>query len=204
MVLWRHGRTDWNDENRFQGHTDIALNDVGRTQAAQAAQQLTPLQPQLIISSDLSRARATADQLAALVGVDVLIDPDLRETAGRRWEGQRAADLLEDPEYRAWLKGDDVSAGGAESRTEVAERATAALNRTVSRLGDDRVAVLVTHGGLIRCLLGSYLGLPLEHWRIFGGLANCCWSVLEESWTGWRLTEHNARSLPQEVLGDDR
>jgi probable phosphoglycerate mutase len=48
------------------------------------------------------------------------------------------------------------------------------------------------------------LGLPVEHWRVFGGLANCCWSVLEEGRTGWRLVEHNAGSLPQVVLGDDR
>jgi hypothetical protein len=48
------------------------------------------------------------------------------------------------------------------------------------------------------------LELPVEQWRVFGGLANCCWSVLEEGRRGWRLTEHNAGSLPEAVLGDDR
>ncbi|MEO8330583.1 MAG: histidine phosphatase family protein [Candidatus Nanopelagicales bacterium] len=204
MVLWRHGRTDWNDENRFQGHTDIPLNAIGRRQATQAAEQLATLQPQMIVSSDLVRAEATAAELANLVGVEVVSDPALRETAGRRWEGQRAVDLVDDPEYQVWLRGGDVSAGGAETRSEVADRAAVAVAKAVSQLGNDELVVVVTHGGTIRCLLGRQLGLPIAHWRIFGGLANCCWSVLEESRIGWRLAEHNAGSLPQTVLGDDR
>jgi probable phosphoglycerate mutase len=73
----------------------------------------------------------------------------------------------------------------------------------VEALPDRELAVVVTHGGTIRCILGGLLELPVEQWRIFGGLANCCWSILEEGRTGWRLVEHNARSLPQPVLGDD-
>ena len=60
------------------------------------------------------------------------------------------------------------------------------------------------HAGLKEGGQRAMLDLPVEHWRVFGGLANCCWSVLEEGRTGWRLVEHNAGSLPQVVLGDDR
>ena len=69
LVFWRHGRTTWNAEQRFQGQTDIPLDDTGLAQAARAAKVLARLKPSLIVSSDLSRARATAQQLADLTEV---------------------------------------------------------------------------------------------------------------------------------------
>ena len=64
VLLWRHGQTDWNMVNRFQGHSDISLNDVGRYQAQHAAKILAGMNPTSIISSDLGRARETAQALA--------------------------------------------------------------------------------------------------------------------------------------------
>jgi broad specificity phosphatase PhoE len=66
IVLWRHGQTDWNVVNRFQGHSDIALNDVGEFQAKHAAQILAGMNPTGIISSDLGRARNTAQALSLI------------------------------------------------------------------------------------------------------------------------------------------
>jgi len=204
IVLWRHGRTEWNDSRRFQGHTDVALDDVGRAQAARAAEQLATLKPQIIASSDLSRAVDTAETLGSLTGVEVQRTPELREINGGSWEGQYADDLKSDPVYLEWLAGADIAAGGAESRSQVGERAAGAVYALASELKDGGVAVVVTHGGTIRALIGKLVGLPVEHWRVLGGLANCSWSVLEEGKAGWRLVEHNAGSLPQVVLGDDR
>ena len=70
IVLWRHGQTDWNIASRFQGHSDIALNEVGIRQAERAAPLLLNLEPSRIISSDLIRARMTAEALAKLSGLD--------------------------------------------------------------------------------------------------------------------------------------
>ena len=66
VLLWRHGQTDWNVVNRFQGHSDIDLNEVGRFQVQHAAQILAGMKPTMIISSDLGRARDTAQSLARL------------------------------------------------------------------------------------------------------------------------------------------
>jgi glucosyl-3-phosphoglycerate phosphatase len=202
-VLWRHGQTAWNVERRFQGHSDIALDEVGRAQAIRGAEQLVGLAPTVVVASDLVRARDTATELANRLGQQVRVDPALRETSGGRWEGKRDIELAEDPDYRAWSAGADVQAGGAETRTQVAERSAAAVQRLLAELDGGQLAVMVTHGGTIRSILGRLLDLPVDQWRVFGGLANCCWSILEEGRTGWRLTEHNAHSLPLLVLGDD-
>lgn len=204
MVLWRHGQTEWNSTRRFQGHIDAALDDTGRAQAARAAGQLATLRPQLIVASDLSRAADTAQALADLVGLEVRRTPALRETHGGTWEGRYADELKSDPQYLEWLAGGDVPAGGAETRSQVGDRAVVAVREAVAELEPGGVAVVASHGGTIRSAIGRMLDLPVEHWRVFGGLANCCWSVLEEGRTGWRLVEHNAGSLPQAVLGDDR
>ena len=204
MVLWRHGQTEWNSSRRFQGHIDAELDDTGRAQAAHAASQLATLKPQLIVASDLSRAADTAQALAELVGVEVRRTPALRETHGGTWEGRYADELKSDPQYVAWLAGGDVPAGGAETRSQVGDRAVVAVREAVAELEPGGVAVVASHGGTIRSAIGRMLELPVEHWRVLGGLANCCWSVLEEGRTGWRLVEHNAGSLPQAVLGDDR
>ena len=63
--------------------------------------------------------------------------------------------------------------------------------------------VVVSHGGTIRTTIGRLLGLAPVTWESLGGLSNCCWSVLGEGARGWRLTEHNAGTLPEPVLGDD-
>jgi probable phosphoglycerate mutase len=203
-VLWRHGRTEWNDSRRFQGQTDVALDAVGRTQALRAAEQLASLNPQLIVASDLARATETAEALGRLTGLRVRTTPALRETHGGEWEGQFADDLKADPLYGQWLAGEDVPAGGAETRSDVGTRAIEGVEEFVTELESGRVGVVVSHGGTIRALIGTMVGLPVEKWRALGGLANCCWSVLEESSSGWRLVEHNASNLPQQVLGDDR
>ena len=92
VVLRRHGQTDWNVENRFQGHSDIPLNKVGEYQVTQAAEVLAGLNPNRIISSDLIRAQSTAAALAKLTNLKVEINPGLRETNGGLWEGKTGSE----------------------------------------------------------------------------------------------------------------
>jgi probable phosphoglycerate mutase len=208
VVLWRHGQTDWNVENRFQGHSDIALNKVGEYQVSEAAKVLSALRPDRIISSDLIRAQATAAALASLTDIKVEIDPGLRETNGGLWEGKTG------PENRAthgdlfanWYEGGDEPAGViGERRSEVAKRAVEVIDRETANFTG--TIVFVTHGGTVRSILGSILKLPISQWGVIGGLSNACWSILEltQHHTGsrWYLAEHNAGSLPEPVFGDD-
>jgi probable phosphoglycerate mutase len=135
VLLWRHGQTDWNVANRFQGHSDIPLNEVGKAQAKHAAQVLAGMKPTMIISSDLERARFTAQELADLVNLEVGVTHLLRETNGGQWEGktgaQNRADDLEN--FVRWIDGEDHPAGTTgERRSEVASRATQAINEALA------------------------------------------------------------------------
>ncbi|MBW1601062.1 histidine phosphatase family protein [Streptomyces sp. JJ66] len=205
IVLWRHGQTSWNLERRFQGSTDIPLTTEGLSQARRAARLLAALGPDAILSSDLSRARATAAELAALTGLDVHHDENLRETYAGKWQGLTHEEIVGryGEQYAAWKRGEPVRRGGGELETEVADRAAPIVERGADKLPDGGTLVVVSHGGTIRTTIGRLIGLPPDAWEALGGLSNCSWSVLGESLRGWRLLEHNAGSLPEPVLGDD-
>jgi len=210
IVLWRHGRTSWNSDRRFQGQTDISLDDVGREQAANAARLLTGLKPTAIISSDLERAADTAAELSTLTGIPVRIDARLRETYAGDWEGMVWGDIESryTDEMARWVSDPFLRPGGGETRVEVAARMTEAIADALADLGPDGTLVVTTHGGAARAGLGALLELPPEHWSILGVLTNCAWSVLVENTSGygqmWRLQEYNAGTLPEPALGDDR
>jgi broad specificity phosphatase PhoE len=205
VLLWRHGQTDWNTVNRFQGHSDIPLNAVGQYQAKHAASILVGMQPTKIISSDLSRARDTAQALGDLTNLKVEIDIDLRETNGGLWEGKtgaenRAEDLRN---FVRWIDGEDNPAGTTgEKRSEVAERAVRAIKKALGEK-TDQLLVVATHGGTARCILGSLLELPMSKWGVIGGLSNASWSIVERNPRQWNLIEHNAGSIPEPVYGEE-
>ncbi|MFJ8647259.1 histidine phosphatase family protein [Streptomyces sp. NPDC093546] len=205
VVLWRHGQTSWNLERRFQGSTDIELTETGVAQARRAARLLAALKPDAIIASDLKRASATAGELSAITGHQVNHYSELRETYAGEWQGLTHDEIIEryGEQYAAWKRGEPVRRGGGELETEVADRAAPVVLQHVDKLPVDGTLVVVSHGGTIRTTIGRLLGLEARHWESFGGLSNCCWSVLGEGARGWRLLEHNAGTLPEPVLGDD-
>ncbi|MEJ6573662.1 MAG: histidine phosphatase family protein [Actinomycetes bacterium] len=207
IVLWRHGQTDWNVENRYQGHSDIPLNKVGQYQVGHAAKVLAGMNPSRIIASDLTRAKQTAQALVDLTGIKMEIDSDLRETNGGNWEGKTGQQNREEDgeRFKQWMFGEDVKAGEiGESRSEVAKRARAAIDRGVAEATG--TVIFVTHGGTSRAFLGSILEMPFDKWATLGGLSNASWSVLEPNSftkTGWTLVEHNSGSIPEPVFGNE-
>jgi glucosyl-3-phosphoglycerate phosphatase len=199
-VLWRHGQTIWNAQRRFQGQTDVPLDDTGEAQAASAASRLATLRPDAIFSSDLSRAAGTAVPLARLTGLAVTLDKDLRERSGGSWEGLTDTEIAERfPVERATWSPPD-----GEPSAAVADRVGAALHRIAETLGDSGLAVVVSHGAALRLGMARLLRLPDDVFGVLGPLSNCSWSVLGQRSGRWRLLEHNAGTLPEPVLSDDR
>ncbi|MEV4356386.1 histidine phosphatase family protein [Nonomuraea sp. NPDC004186] len=200
IVCLRHGQTLWNVEQRFQGHSDIPLDETGIAQAARAASLLASLRPTLVVSSDLQRANDTALALARVVGLDVSVDKDFRERGGGEWEGLTRDEIASrwPEEYVAW------EAPGGEPVADVATRVAGAMRRWAAKLDDDGLLVVASHGAALRLGICELLGLPEQLWPALGGLGNCSWSVLQEGRRGWRLLEHNAGTLPEPVRSDDR
>jgi probable phosphoglycerate mutase len=204
LVLWRHGQTVWNAERRFQGQSDIPLDETGQAQAERAARLLAGLRPDLIVSSDLSRAASTAAPLARLTGLEVTLDKDLRERHGGCWEGLTDAEIRAcyPAEHATWTPPD------GEPSSVVADRVAGALHRTAAALGEgpagDGLAVVVSHGAALRLGMSRLLGMPQDLFGVLGPLSNCSWSVLGRRHGEWRLLEHNAGTLPEPILSDDR
>jgi glucosyl-3-phosphoglycerate phosphatase len=194
LVLWRHGQTAWNAQRRFQGQTDVPLDEVGRQQASRSAGLIAALKPAAIVSSDLARATGTAEPLARLTGLAVAVDADLRERYGGGWEGLTDTEIRSryPDAYAAWEPAD------GEAFDAVAVRAAAAFERIAAGLEDGSLAVVVSHGAAINLGISRLLGLP-ERERVIGPLANCSWSMLGLRAGRWRLLQHNVGALPEAV-----
>ncbi|MBX6357009.1 MAG: histidine phosphatase family protein [Micromonosporaceae bacterium] len=193
LILWRHGNTDWNAGDRVQGQLDPPLNDLGRRQAAAAAQRLAALRPAAIVSSDLRRAADTAAALAALTDLPVRLDPRLRERHFGQWQGLTIAEIAQryPAEYARWRAGEPEFGCGAESVDDMAKRVGAALREAVDAAAGGTV-VVTTHGGSARHGIGEMVGWPPQVTRSLGGLGNCHWSELRlDAARGWRLRAHN-------------
>lgn len=209
VVLWRHGRTSWNVEGRVQGQTDISLDEVGRVQAKSAAARLASLAPDRIISSDLERARETAAELGRLTGLEVELDPRLRELNFGEREGLTWRESWErfPEQMRGLASGEEERFPGAETHAEAGARLASALGEAVADLDDDQTLVMVAHGAVLRVGTATFLGFPELTWRSFAGLSNCSWICIEQVRPDrdnrWRLTEWNAGTLPEPVLSDD-
>lgn len=192
LVFWRHGRTTFNVECRFQGQLDSPLDDVGEKQAAVAADELATLEPMLLVSSDLCRATATAAVLGRACELPVVTDRRLREDDVGAWQGLTYQEVAARfPEaYATWLRGGEPE--GWEPFLDLGRRAAGCLMELLAEVPAGGTVVAVSHGGTIRAAIGVLLGLDRSRWSIVGPLGNCSWSVLAETGSGWRLAEHNA------------
>jgi probable phosphoglycerate mutase len=175
VFLARHGETDWNVQGRWQGHTDIPLNEKGREQARRVAVALRGAGVSGLVSSDLSRAHETARIVGAELGLDVAyVDADLRERMLGAFEGltREECEQRHPVAWRAWLDEQRPPSDGEQPET-VAVRVIAAIGRAVDRLVcDGAPALVVTHGGALRAAIRAATGvLP-------GPIANCAiWRI---------------------------
>ncbi|MFL6239213.1 MAG: histidine phosphatase family protein [Actinomycetes bacterium] len=202
LVLWRHGRTEWNATGRIQGQLNPPLDFVGRQQAVRAAMALSQLSPAVIVASDLERAASTAYELSKRVEVTAHHDVRLREIGLGQWEGLLREEVEErfPGEFTSWMRGEDIRRGGGETYAEVGARGAQCVLEAMDN--PDGLVVAVTHGGTARSVIGVLLELDPASWWRLGPLGNCRWSVLIEGEHGWRLVEHNA-GVPDVAVADE-
>jgi probable phosphoglycerate mutase len=166
LYIVRHGETDWNAARRYQGQTDIPLNDKGRAQALRNGQALATLLPGIasadFVASPLGRARETMEIVRSALGLPHKgygIDERLKELSYGHWEGKLQADLPKlDPQGLAARAKDPFRwrPQGGESYADL-------LARTIAWLNDvTRDTVVVAHGGIGRVLRAHVLGLDPE------------------------------------------
>ena len=174
LLLVRHGETDWNAERRFQGHADPPLNDLGRQQAREVADELAGERIDAVYTSDLARARETATIIAERVGVPVVALPELREIDVGEWQGLTWPEVEKRfPEgVRDWHESGHGWKGG-ETYDELGERILTALRRIAAEHADERVLV-VGHGGTVRAVRAYLEGRSVaESRRESPAIGNC-------------------------------
>lgn len=150
LVLIRHGETDFTAQKRYSGRGDVPLSEVGWAQARAVAGRAAALGPVAAITSPLSRCADTA----GLIGVPVVVEPDLIECDFGAWEGMTFSDVRAEygPELDAWLASTDVAPPRGESFLEVAVRVQGAVGRLRERYVGQTVAV-VSHVSPIKLIL---------------------------------------------------
>jgi broad specificity phosphatase PhoE len=173
LLLARHGETDWNRDGRWQGHSNTRLNESGRRQAAELAEALDGVD--VLYSSDLDRARETAEIVAARLGLEVRFDRRLRERSFGAWEGLTMEEIesrFAEP-YRRWRTGESHGAEDAEPFEAFGARVQEFLEDIVERHPDETVLV-IAHGGAIRVIHALAAGMDyVRDHRAIPAIANC-------------------------------
>ena len=169
--LVRHGETVWNRDGRIQGHRHVPLTERGRAQARQLAERLDGQGADVMYSSDLGHALATAQALAAASGVAIRAEANLREFSYGAWEGLTLEEAkAHDPAiFAARITGrnSDVAAPDGETTFDLLERVRRFTDAARRRHSKDENVTIVGHGGTLRAVAVCLLGLGEEHfWRL--------------------------------------
>ncbi|RZL35234.1 MAG: histidine phosphatase family protein [Rubrivivax sp.] len=198
VILVRHGETAWNRATRIQGHTDIPLSELGLAQAQRLAEALADEPLAAIYSSDLSRARQTAEALARLQGLPVQIDVGLRERAFGRFEGLSWDEIAQrhpEDSLRWRRREPDFQVGGGESLVTFSARCLAAARRAIAAHPGESIAI-VAHGGVLDSLYRAATGTALDaprSWQVGNASINRLLATPEGmTLIGWNDDRHLA------------
>jgi broad specificity phosphatase PhoE len=166
LWLLRHGQTDWNVTGRWQGQTSDApgLNDAGRTQAVSAREYLAGMHFAAIYSSDLLRARQTAELIAETLNLDISLEPRLREMNLGAWEGMLSGDIeARYPQELAERARDPLRAcpPQGESPLNVDERVIPAVTDIAEKYPNDAI-LIVSHGIALAVIICHAEGIPMD------------------------------------------
>jgi probable phosphoglycerate mutase len=204
FIFIRHGETDWNRQQRFQGQIDVPLNEAGHLQAARLAERLAAERADVLVCSDLLRARQTAEPLADAWAMEAAADAGLREQSFGVLDGldvptikQRHPDL-----WALWLEQRaDFQLPGGESLQQFHRRVLSATGALAERHAGARIAV-VTHGGVLDMLWRTAKALPLDGLRACeipnAGINRLAWRGSRWTIERWADAEH-LQGLPDQA-----
>jgi len=164
VIFVRHGQTSWNQEGKYQGHSDISLNERGIKQGNLVAKRLANEKISAIYSSDLLRAQQTAEAIAEYHGLSVITKPEFREINFGIWEGLTYQEIMEDWSEiltAMYSKPGEIGPPQGESFQVVKQRVTRSLQECIAE-HQEQTIVLVSHGGTMRVLLCAALGIGLD------------------------------------------
>lgn len=208
ILAVRHGETTWNRDTRIQGHTDIDLNEHGRWQAERLAHALREESFAAIYSSDLKRARDTAQAVAQRHDLPVHADIGLRERGFGRFEGHTWDELaLRYPaETLAWRKRmPDFAPPGGETLVQLRERVVETVLRLAERHVGEQI-LLVAHGGVLDVLYRAATRLDLQAprtWQLANtGVNRLLWSPEGLALVGWGDVTHLQVGDDEDVLDE--
>jgi alpha-ribazole phosphatase len=167
LFLVRHGQTEWNQGQRYQGHTDVPLDEIGRAQARLAGERLAREKLKVVYSSDLKRANETAQIIAQAAGCELKSTLLLRETSFGGWEGKTRREIeSESPAlFDSFLSNPiDNRPPGGETLIEVQSRILQVLAQIREEVREGSAAI-VGHGGSLRWIVIDALGAPIDTFR---------------------------------------
>lgn len=196
LIAIRHGETEWNVGTRLQGQMDVPLNPRGREQARRVGQALQHDAPQVLVSSDLSRARQTAEAVAAATGLPLQLDAGLRERHFGIWQGHTYQEVEAGwPEQSArWRRREpDFGPEGGETLQQFFDRVVASATR-LARAHAGQTLVLVAHGGVLDCLYRAASRIALNAPRTWElpntGVNRLLWTGEGFTLVGWGDVHH--------------
>ena len=194
FILVRHGETEWNKLGRFQGHTDISLNERGFSQAKETANAAAEWGHCAIYSSPLIRTVQVAEEIAKVTSMAVSKQPGLKELGLGDLEGVTGEEMRDKwPEvFSVWRSNPEkVSMPNGESLAQLRERCWQAILDIEQKHSDDDSVVVISHNFAIRSIVGELLGVPLEYFhRMSLNLASVC--TFDSDERGRRLTGYNS------------
>jgi len=181
LIFVRHGETTWNAEDRMQGQQDSPLSPLGWKQARLAARKAAQLKPDLIYTSDLSRARAVAELAAKKMGIPFITAPELRERNFGEWEGLTNDEVRQRYPIGAKSHKEDPAnfrPPGGESRADVCQRIAAFVDLLLQKHPGKKV-LICTHGGPIKAAVCHALRCEPEAWLRFD-ISNASITIIEQ------------------------
>ncbi len=196
FYLLRHGETEWNKQGKFQGFTDVELNERGLSQARDSARASLQWEHSVIYASSLTRTVQVAEEVRKISGAPVVTDPGLRELNLGDLEGVTGSEMRAKwPEvYNTWRDSPaEVTMPNGETLAQLQDRAWQAVLDIEGAHHGATGIVVVSHNFTIRTIVCSILGIPLSNFhRMSLGLGSLC--TFESDDNGRRLITYNCTS----------